>query len=488
MGIPEKFRNNIFTPIEGWLLLFFLIQCIGITDPPLEIGHNWRQVLTNMVSRNYFETGMDWLYPRIDIAGDKTGITGAEFPLLNFLIFGCFKMFGFAHWYGRLINLAAVIWGIFRFHKTINWLFNERVANFAAVSLMASVWFSISRKIMPDTFAVSLVIIGLSYIVQYCFYSKPQALLLGIIFMSLGMLSKIPSACLVAALLSLIWIKTVKVKTKIFVFSGVIISAIPAIWWYFIWVPYLNTFGYPWFISKGLMEGVREIIPLWHLLLEKFYFTSFYSFIALIVMIFGVGISVVQRDKVFWIGISAVTAIFVFYVVKTGSVFPQHTYYVIPFVPIMSLFLGLGLNALASFRWGDKWKNVLIFLVVVEGISNQMHDHFIKKSETYKLTLETEVSRHIPISDLVIINSGVNPQELYFLHRKGWVALNEQIFDVNQMNQWIHKGAKYVVLNKSLFKNWVTSQIRPSSATPSGNLVYQNEFYALYKLPSNSIH
>jgi len=134
MGIPEKFRNNIFTRIEGWLLLFFLIQCIGITDPPLEIGHNWRQVLTNMVSRNYFESGMDWLYPRIDIAGDKTGITGAEFPLLNFLIFGCFKMFGFAHWYGRLINLTTVIWGIFRFHKTINWLFNERVANFAAVS------------------------------------------------------------------------------------------------------------------------------------------------------------------------------------------------------------------------------------------------------------------------------------------------------------------------------------------------------------------
>ena len=137
---------------------------------------------------------------------------------------------------------------------------------------------------------------------------------------------------------------------------------------------------------------------------------------------------------------------------KTGSVFPQHTYYVIPFVPIMSLFLGLGLDALAQFRWIDKWKNVLIFLIVVEGISNQMHDHFIKKSETYKLTLETEVSRHIPVSDLVIINSGVNPQELYFLHRKGWVALNEQIFDVNQLNQWIHKGAKYVVLNKSLFK------------------------------------
>jgi hypothetical protein len=89
MGTSAKFRKSIFTRIEGWLLLFFLIQCIGITDPPLEIGHNWRQVLTNMVSRNYFESGMDWLYPRIDIArenGDyRGGVPNHEFsyfPLL----------------------------------------------------------------------------------------------------------------------------------------------------------------------------------------------------------------------------------------------------------------------------------------------------------------------------------------------------------------------------------------------------------------------
>ena len=487
MGIPEKFRNGIFTRIEGWLLLFFLIQCIGITDPPLEIGHNWRQVLTNMVSRNYYEMGMDWMYPRIDIAGEKTGITGAEFPLMNFLIFVCFKVFGFAHWYGRLINLLIVVWGISRFHKTIQFLFDKSVADFSSLSLMASVWFSISRKIMPDTFAVSLVIIGLSYMVQYCNDRKMFSWLLAFVFLCLGMLSKIPSACLVASLLPLFWIGQIDIRTKMIVFAGAFFSAIPAMLWYFYWVPYLNTFGYPWFISKGLMEGLMEIIPLWRLLLEKFYFTSFYSFIALAAMIYGIVVCAVHQEKIFWIGITAVTLVFAFYIVKTGAVFPQHTYYVIPFVPVMSLFVGFGLSSLTRFRFGNKLPNALIFLIILEGVSNQMHDHFVKRSETYKLTLESEVSQHIPKSDLVVINAGVNPQELYFLHRKGWVALNEQVLDPNQMNRWIKLGAKYLVINKSSLNQWATLDVVKSSGISDGNLVFENEHYALYKLPSDHI-
>jgi hypothetical protein len=148
--------------------------------------------------------------------------------------------------------------------------------------------------------------------------------------------------------------------------------------------------------------------------------------------------------------------------------------------------VGFGLSSLTRFRFGNKLPNALIFLIILEGVLNQMHDHFIKTSEMYKLTLASEVTSHIPKSDLVVINSGVNPQELYFLHRKGWVALNEQVLDINQMNAWIKKGAKYLVFNKSSFKNWATLDIIQSSVTPDFELVFENEHYALYKLTSDS--
>ena len=51
-----NFKNeNDYLKIEYVIGLFFLIRLIGITNPPLEIAHNWRQVTGLMVARNYLE-------------------------------------------------------------------------------------------------------------------------------------------------------------------------------------------------------------------------------------------------------------------------------------------------------------------------------------------------------------------------------------------------------------------------------------------------
>jgi hypothetical protein len=74
-----------------WLILFFIIRLTGITNPPLEMGHSWRQALTDMIARNFLETDANILYPRIDMAGNETGIIGAEFPMLNYIISLAFR-------------------------------------------------------------------------------------------------------------------------------------------------------------------------------------------------------------------------------------------------------------------------------------------------------------------------------------------------------------------------------------------------------------
>ena len=73
--------------IRIWIVLFFCIRLIGITDPPLEIGHNWRQTTVTMVARNFLEVDNNIFLPRIDFAGEKTGISGMEFPFLKYLIY-----------------------------------------------------------------------------------------------------------------------------------------------------------------------------------------------------------------------------------------------------------------------------------------------------------------------------------------------------------------------------------------------------------------
>ena len=79
--------KSILTDIRFWIIFLFLLRLVGITNAPLEVGHNWRQAMTNMVARNFVDHGAHMLYPTIDMAGEKTGIIGAEFPLLNYLIY-----------------------------------------------------------------------------------------------------------------------------------------------------------------------------------------------------------------------------------------------------------------------------------------------------------------------------------------------------------------------------------------------------------------
>ena len=54
-------------------------------------------------------------------------------------------------------------------------------------------------------------------------------------------------------------------------------------------------------------------------------------------------------------------------------------------------------------------------------------------------------------SDLIVINSGHYPTPMYFAHRKGWVASNENIMDNNYIMSLQQLGLKYIVILKHSF-------------------------------------
>src|SRR6478736_3140318 len=105
--------------IRFWIILFFLIRLYGITQPPLEIEQNWRQVDGLMIARNFYERSSNILYPAVDLAGEKSGIVGCEFPILNYLVYLVSLVFGYTHWYGRIIVLTVSSIGVFFFHRLI---------------------------------------------------------------------------------------------------------------------------------------------------------------------------------------------------------------------------------------------------------------------------------------------------------------------------------------------------------------------------------
>jgi 4-amino-4-deoxy-L-arabinose transferase-like glycosyltransferase len=145
-----------------------------------------------MVSRNFLEVDANPMFPRIDIAGEKTGITGMEFPVLNYLIYLLSLAFGYHDWFGRLIVLLISSLGIWTFHNILKKQFNPQIAFNSSIVLLFSIWFTYSRKIMPDTMAMSFMFFGIQQGINYFESPRLKPLLWFGFWICLGILSKLP--------------------------------------------------------------------------------------------------------------------------------------------------------------------------------------------------------------------------------------------------------------------------------------------------------
>ncbi len=460
--------------ISFWIVLFFLLRLYGITNPPLEVAHNWRQSDVAMVARNFSETDANVFYPRIDIAGERTGITGMEFPLFNYLIYMVSCGFDYQHWYGRLINLLVSSLGLFFFSKLLAKYFEKQIAFNATLILMFSLWFMYSRKIMPDTFSVSLLIMGIYFGSNYLDAGqKIKDLVLYLFLIMLGLLSKLPAATIMMVLPLLLLDSRISRNAKI-IFSAttIIILIIPGLW-YFYWVPYLlEKYGFwHYFMGKNPVQGLFELASELPLTLEQFYSNAF-KFVGFVVFLFGLGHAVYYKKKriLAIFGLSLLG--FFLIMIKSGSTFVHHSYYMIPFVPVMALLCAYGLDQIKN----KKFAIILLITICFEGLANQQHDFRIHKAYKPLLKLEKELDNISNRSDLFLVNSAMVPTPMYFAHRKGWVDSNEKISDTVYIHHLKDLGLKYILILKSGFGSEITLPYP---------IVFQNGDYMVYSVKEN---
>ncbi|OFX28453.1 MAG: hypothetical protein A2033_14745 [Bacteroidetes bacterium GWA2_31_9] len=466
-----KFRKALFSDIRFWIIIFFVIRLYGITNPPLEVTHSWRQVTVNMVARNFLEIDANILYPRVDDNHGATGIIGMEFPALSYLIYLFSLVFGYGHFYGRLINLIVSSIGTYYFYLLILRFVNSKTAFFSTIFLLSSIWFAFSRKAMPDAFSTSLMIIGMYYGLIYLFDDKKTYIILYFIFTLIGVLSKIPAAYLAVIYSVPFFDKVINIKKKIIFVSATLPIVFIVYWWYFVWNIHLSEVYGMWYnTGKSFKDGFTDIFSNLNVVAESFYYNGLRAYSSFIVFITGLFLMIYNKHKKILIIFAILSLSFILYIFKSGIFFIQNSYYIIPYVPVMALICGyaiskIKLNKLAIF---------LIVLISVEGIAQQQHDFRIKKRYLYKMELENIANKVTNSSDLIIINGGDNPQELYMSHRKGWTITNDKLVDNSFINNAKQLGAKYLFVNKTDFKDSITTY----------KLIKDFEFYLVYNLGS----
>lgn len=459
--------------VRFWIVLFFIIRLYGITFPPLEIGHNWRQTTVAMVSRNFLEVDANILYPRVDIGGEKTGITGMEFPIFNYFIYGVAKVFGYQHWYGRLVNLIISSFGLYFFYLLVKKYFQERTAFYGTVILAVSIWFQFSRKIMPDTFSMSLVIASLYYGTNYLKQKRHQyrhLILFSVLFL-LGVLSKLPSGYLLVLMAMYIPIEAIPWRKKIIFASVALLMLIPIIGWYFFWVPYLVTeFGFwHFFMGISLTHGAHEIMGDLPRTLGRFYETAL-QFSGFFAFMLGIYYAIKNRNTLLKGIVICSFLVFGVFILKAGLNFSKHNYYIIPWVPVMALTAGYGLTQLKN----KKFTYFILAFIVVEGIGNQHSDFILKPQDAFILNMETELATISNKEDLFFVNSGDYPTVMYFAHRKGWVGPNEYLLNADGFGRMKSNGLKYVLILKQQFGSHIN--------LPDMERVFESPDYTVYRI------
>lgn len=477
MKILSKFPG-FYSDIRFWILLFFIIRLVGITNPPLEVAHHWRQTTVTMVARNFLEVDNNIFYPRIDIAGDKTGITGMEFPLLNYLIYLVSVVFGYAHWYGRLINLVVSSVGIFFFYKLIIKYFNSKIAFYAAWIVLFSIWFIYSRKIMPDTFSMSLIFIGMYFGSNYLDNPSDRFrwknLILYMIFITLGILTKLTAGYLPAIFLLFFFNPKIPLSRKVVFSAASIVCIIIPATWYFIWTPWLvETYGFwHFFMGVDILQGIQEIGQNLPQTLNRFY-ESAIKYVGFAFFLFGLSVAFWRKDKLLTALFLISFPLFLVTVFKAGYTFPHHSYYIIPFVPVMALFAGFGISQIKS----RKIVFIILTAIALEGILNQYDDFFIPEKQRVILNLETDLDRLSGRNDLILINSGYLPTPMYFAHRKGWVLPSEDILNKEYLQELIDNGLRYIVVIKRTFGTPIQLELP---------FVFENENYCIFSIENGA--
>jgi hypothetical protein len=222
-------------------------------------------------------------------------------------------------------------------------------------------------------------------------------------------------------------------------------------------------------MGTDLREGARALLANPFNTTEKIFFDAV-KFVGFAVFLYGMYAIIRASDKLL-IYISVVTVvIFALFMVKAGFNFTVHSYYVIPLVPFMALIIGWTISNLRS-----KTLQILLLLAIsAEGIGNHQHDFRIKETELYKMDLESIADSISNRDDLIAINAGSNPQQMYLAHRKGWIMSNEDFQNGETIDKIREKGCVYLFIN--LTEPSVADYELPF------NIVYEDEHYRILNI------
>lgn len=417
--------------------LFIILFSLGVLIRFFHLGdhiespHTWRQSDTANYIWDFYNNGIDLLSPSVCWMGDhKTVIL--EFPISEAFVALSYTVFGPSHTNAKICFLLLFLGSCVYFYKLIHHFFNHDITRIITlVYLFAPLSQFYSRAIHIDYSELMFVFAMVYYYLKGIKNSSYINLIVGSIFATLAFITKAPYAVFFSIpLLAYILIN----KQILFVLKRMYIFLVPVgvfIAWQnyvftvndavpdWIFIPGFKKFTY----SPGWYYGdlsQRMDVENWDLILSRL-FNEILGYLGLVLFVIGLFFSK-QKKLFFYFWLFALMCyLFIFFNLNR-----VHNYYQIPFVPIFSVFIGLGINESSKWFQKESVKALVVFSLV---LCFALESTYYSEKNYYEikhlhLDIGAEIQQNTKPNDLIVVNfeniDSKCPNFLYAARRNGW--------------------------------------------------------------------
>lgn len=477
-------RYRYCSKFSSWILfglILFFSLVYGYQDI-LPLGpqsiHQWRQADCLSITSNYYQYQNKFLEPSIHNLGeDGTGKTISEFPLIYYTIAKIWGVSGQSYLWYRLLVLALFVLALLMLFKQIEF---ELKDSFYAIWIVLLFFTSptlvyYANNYLMDIPALSMAILGMSFIMKYKAHKKLKYLLAFSGFFLLAGLLKASALLAFIAVMGVVVLeflldikmtnrkmnKSVLSLIALFTFTFLLV---------FLWYNYAQSYNSK-HNSGNFLIGT---LPIWEMDNSQIEFTLLrikdhlrwdYFRIETFIFIsiaFLLSLFMLRRNRTlkFYLLLCACGIIgfcFLFF-----GALDQHDYYTINLFIIVPFIL-FGFFKLIAQRWNRLNNSIVFRIILVAFLIHNLDFARRRVSERYRIDHRTNhdfTPFMIEYESLeqYLIEIGIDREQkvvsisddsinisLYLMNRKGWTNYNLKN-DPRAISECISKGASYLVI------------------------------------------
>lgn len=468
-------------PYTVWLFLIFLLAAfnnIGLFDflnhRPASF-HQWAQCDRASVALNFYQQSMNIFLPRTHFIGWGTGITGMEFPLMNWLAALSYHLFGFHEIQYRLIMLFTFTGALmFAYRLSMHFSGNSFFISSVTVFLfcLSPVLCFYAPNFIPDTASVSFTIVAwFLYLANRSkstatYYLFVTVLALSSMIKITGLISVV-SIALLSFASAFIW-----KKETISEFIKTITACAIAIIFTFIWYRYArylneeNSAGV-FTLQMHPIDSLDSLKDLFSVIVSgvgiQYYAYGYQWFLLFINLVIIIRLKFTDR-KLLLITLLLYAGGLCFFLLM-GSQFREHDYYIITLLPAVLFNLITFFNSIQTLLMKKFW--IRITIIIVFGLfanylmvycKKNYHNRYDKEQYYYNLKADRYFDMEpkletagIKANDLIIYYGDAAPNTaLYLMNRRGVSIAEGQLQAVSDFAH--QKKFRYLLLDKQSYE------------------------------------